>query len=423
MYHNLNKLTNRKINQMKKAFLLSAILFLYILSGFACTTAVVSGKYTKNGRPLLWKNRDTYSLKNKIEVFEDGKYSYTGLVNSKDTLGKSIWIGFNEKGFAIMNSASYNLNTNDTIKQSGGEGRLMKRALQTCASIDDFEKLLNNLDKPTRLEANFGVIDANGGAAYFEVGNYIVQKFDANDPGIAPYGYIVRSNYSFSGKMGIGGGYIRYETAVNVFDDAIELNDMSAKTIIQKASRNLTHSLTGTDLNSYSNIKSGTTTYVCFEDLIPRNITSSAVVVEGVKAGEDPAYTTMWAAVGWPLASVTVPVWLSKKCELPGLLRYDNKLKDSRMCALALETKKRCFPYKWGTSSKHYMDVNALLNADNTGVLQIIQPFEDSIFEQAESMLNKWRSTKINYSEMKEFYDRIDSKISEFYKDKIGIRL
>ena len=52
----------------------------------------------------------------------------------------------------------------------------MKQALQTCKTIEDFENLLNDLPKPTKLAANYGVIDAYGGAAYFELGNYKIEK-------------------------------------------------------------------------------------------------------------------------------------------------------------------------------------------------------------------------------------------------------
>jgi len=93
---------------MKKKFIvLGLLLFFVVMTGFACTTAVISGKATKDGRPMLWKNRDTYSVNNKIMIFHDGKYTYVGLVNSKDKTGKSIWIGYNSAGFAIMNAASY----------------------------------------------------------------------------------------------------------------------------------------------------------------------------------------------------------------------------------------------------------------------------------------------------------------------------
>ena len=168
----------------------SSVLFSQYTS-YGCTTAVVSGKFTVDGRPLLLKHRDTWAINNKIMKFHDGKYAYTGLVNSKDLDNKSIWIGYNDQGFGIMNSASYNLN-NDTIRLNGYEGRIMKLALKTCKNIDEFEQLLRNLDQPTRIEANFGVIDGEGGAAYFEVGNFIINKFDANDPTVAPYGWRTR---------------------------------------------------------------------------------------------------------------------------------------------------------------------------------------------------------------------------------------
>lgn len=406
---------------MKKQ--ISFTVLLLLLSGamaYTCTTAVVSGKYTKNGRPLLWKHRDTNALNNKIVVFKDGKYTFTGLVNSTDTLNKSVWIGFNEKGFAIMNSASYNLN-NDTINQTGHEGRIMKEALETCATIADFEKFLKKLDKPTRIEANFGVIDAKGGAAYFEVGNYSYEMFDANDPKIAPYGYILRTNYSFSGEMGVGGGYIRFETAEKVLNTAVELKELSAKTILQKASRNLTHSLTGMDLTNYSNLRENKRTMVYFEDFIPRKLSSSSVVIEGVKVKEAPEYTTMWTVLGWPLASVTIPVWLNSETEIPSILQYDEQIKDAPMCALALKAKERCFSYNWGTSSKHYMNINALLNKDNSGVLQQIIPLDNLLFAKAEKILTEWRQDKINTEQMKTFYNWIDREVPDYYYKKLRI--
>ena len=211
---------------MKTIVSILVLLLLIHINGSPCTTAVVSGKFTKDGRPLLWKNRDTQTLNNKLMKFSDGKYLYTGVVNSNDTLGKSIWQGFNSTGFAIMNSASYNLN-NDTIKKSGHEGRVMKLALQTCATIDDFENLLRGLDQPTGLEANYGVIDAHGGAAYFEIGNFGYKKIDVNDPEIALYGYVIRTNYSVTGKMGIGGGYIRFVAADRMMKAAVKENRLT----------------------------------------------------------------------------------------------------------------------------------------------------------------------------------------------------
>lgn len=408
---------------MKKTILIILGLVVAIsFPGNACTTAVISGKYTPDGRPLLWKHRDTGFLNNKIVHFNDGKYSYTGLVNSKDIENKSIWIGFNSEGFAIMNSASYNLN-NDTIIQSGLEGRLMKKALQTCASIDEFEQLLKSLEQPIRLEANFGVIDAYGGAAYFELGNFKYEKIDANDPKIAPYGYVLRTNYSTTGKMGIGGGYIRFETADDIIKMAVKENKLTPKTIIQNASHSLYHSLTKVDLNDYSGIAEDTETFVCFEDFIPRKNSSSSVVIQGVRQGEDPLFSTMWTVLGWPLSTVCVPVWIHPKASLPSIFQYYENIKDSPMCHMGMELKKECFPYEWGTSSKKYMNVNALLNANNSGMLQILEPFENDIFEKAEALLESWRTTKINPSEMEDFYNWIDREVPAFYRKNFDIQI
>ncbi|MCI0495741.1 hypothetical protein L0Z72_12120, partial [candidate division KSB1 bacterium] len=59
--------------------------FLFFCSAVAsaqeeCTVAVVSGKATVDGRPLLWKNRDTSYLDNEVSYFADGKYAYIGVI-------------------------------------------------------------------------------------------------------------------------------------------------------------------------------------------------------------------------------------------------------------------------------------------------------------------------------------------------------
>ena len=49
---------------------------------FPCTSAVVSGRVTPDGRPLLWKHRDASDLNNRIVHFEaeGGKLEFVGLV-------------------------------------------------------------------------------------------------------------------------------------------------------------------------------------------------------------------------------------------------------------------------------------------------------------------------------------------------------
>ena len=110
---------------MKTRIILICLLFLAVPEPLtACTTAIISGRFTPDGRPLLWKNRDTDDLDNKLMYFTDGRYDYIGLVNSKDTIGEEVWTGMNTSGFAIMNSASYNLTTEKLFCQASAMNNL-----------------------------------------------------------------------------------------------------------------------------------------------------------------------------------------------------------------------------------------------------------------------------------------------------------
>ena len=411
---------------MNKFLIIITFVFSIVASSEACTTAVISGKYTKDGRPLLWKNRDTWAINNKIMFFDDAKYSYMGLVNSTDSLGKSLWIGMNETGFAIMNSASYNLNIGDTTKLSGLEGRIMKHALATCATVNDFEKYLASLETPTRLEANFGVIDANGGAVLFELGNQKYVKFDANDPTVAPYGYILRNNYSYTGSFGDeSSGYIRQNTVDDLFYDALSTNSFDAQFIMQDVARGLKHSLLKTDLyQQYGDIPENNATYTFFHDFIPRESSASACVVQGVIDGENPEFTTLWSAVGFPLTSIVIPTWLKAKNDFPEVLKIDKKLNDSPICNAALTLKKEVFPIRWGKfATKYYININALINADKTGIRQKIKVDEDDIFSESNKKLEEWRSTGMNESNVKEFNIWLNSFVKQSYKNNFDINL
>ena len=117
---------------MKRKLFVTLGLFLFAsLQVFACTSAIVSAKASKTGRPLLWKNRDTGTEHNFVEKVEakDGNYAYVALYNGGDKKLRDAWLGMNEVGFAIMNTASYNL-APDTAKLKDQEGYVMSLALQ-----------------------------------------------------------------------------------------------------------------------------------------------------------------------------------------------------------------------------------------------------------------------------------------------------
>ena len=57
---------------MKNLFLTITLILFLVYSSFACTTTIISGKATADGRPLLFKHRDTGATQNKVMFFDDG---------------------------------------------------------------------------------------------------------------------------------------------------------------------------------------------------------------------------------------------------------------------------------------------------------------------------------------------------------------
>lgn len=85
---------------MKQALLFLLEIFTFLEPSLACTSAVVSGKVTPDGRPLLWKHRDTSFLRNHIAYVQGEKYAFIANANS-DTFPaeREAWMGTNESGF------------------------------------------------------------------------------------------------------------------------------------------------------------------------------------------------------------------------------------------------------------------------------------------------------------------------------------
>jgi hypothetical protein len=408
---------------MKKSGLLLIMMLLSVTSkqSFSCTTFIMSGKYTLDGKPLLFKNRDTDEMKNSLVFFNDGKYRYIGLVDGNTDWDKMVWGGYNEAGFAIMNSAAYNNNIGDTTKFKDQEGIIMKLALQTCKTLADFEKLLTSLPRPMGLDANFGVIDAFGGAAFYETGNYRFVKFDANDPGIAPDGVLIRTNHSMSADLSKGYGFCRYNTAVAALKKAVEEGKMSPRFLFNYLSRNLYHSITKTDLSANLPEKSDNPEFKFFIDYIPRELTASAILVVGAKNSEQTGDAMMWTILGFPLTSVAVPVWISAGTKLPRVVSMDTSLR-SPICNAALKFKQECFPITYDRGG-NYINLSAVINKQNNGYMQKLRPVEEVIFEKTGSLVTELENGRKNAGDIQSFYSWIDRYLSETYKEKFNFSL
>lgn len=399
---------------MKNLLSLLLLVVVSVWQAGACTTAVISGKYTKDGRPMIWKLRDTESFENKMMYFTDGKYPYIGMINSNDEKGEQVWGGSNAMGFAIMNSASFNVNMQDTTSLKDQEGRFMKLALQQCSNLEEFEQLLKDTPKPMGLAAHFGVLDADGNVAFYEVNNHTFTKFDANDPAQAPNGYILRTNYSFTGKKDIGYGFIRFQTAQDIFYQADAYGNINSQTVIQDFSRCLKHPVLKKDYRKEYETIPYDENFVNSGDLITRHGSSSMILIEGVKEGEDKDMATIWTQVGFPNTSIALPVWVKGGKNLPKVLLANGK-ENCPLNAMAMELKDRCYPISRSAGYK-YLKVSELINAEKTGIIQKLEKAEEELFKNTEEHQKKWRSAKVNKKEIEEFYHWLDDYTYKTYK-------
>lgn len=409
---------------MKKTFLAILLIACSFPGVYACTAAVISGKITPDGRPLLWKSRDTDFMQNSVQYFPGERYSFVGIVNSEEKSPEEVWIGTNSAGFSLMNTQSYNLvDMKEGEERGAANGRAMRRALEVCATVNDFRHFLDTISKPSRIEANFGVIDAQGGAALFEVDYHKYIMFDANSPKNAPCGYIARTNFSFSGEVNRGAGYVRYQQEEKILLPASAMNVITPAWIFSELARSFTNPVLGIDLKSGDFNRPKTTGWFVDQDFIARRATASAVVVQGVKIGENPELTAMWTALGYPPVSVAVPVWVKgADRKLPALLVKDDNIKAAPLGKKVFDLSKNVFSYDQGMGTYRYFNWDLLYNADRTGYMQRLVPVEKEVFSRSERNLNEWRSTgKVDTKQLYLLYDELDNYLTEQYKELFGI--
>lgn len=328
-----------RVPRIAITFLLVTIAAIMVLAlnkpALSCDVAVVSGKYTTDGRPVIWKNYDCSADWNQeVKYFKAknataGDYmllyhddDYMTVINNSPVMPQS---GANAAGFAISTAAVYedlapaheagNLNTD-----------LVQDAVEKCGSLADFESLLktwprSHLNHP--ISANYVVVDAQGGAALYEcytgklaIGLMYIQyrKYDANTGKVtdqkgntvmeAPAdhpGFINRTN--LNNYVWYNSGVDRYLRAKDLLsglavrDSATGKTRLNAQNLMQVVAKDVVGKQAEDNGDTYYS-----TTYC-----ISRSQTRSGTVFQGVKAGDDPRKSVYWTALGEPSVSVFVP--------------------------------------------------------------------------------------------------------------------
>ena len=389
---------------MIRLFLL-AIATIILSSSWACTSFIISGKATPSGRPMMFKNRDTDELNNRIAHFQGDKYAFMGLVNAPSLDGE-VWAGMNEAGLCIMNTASYNLREDQLDCQMDREGEFMYHVLGQCANIQEFENWLETYPQPWGVEANFGIIDAQGGAAYYEINNHRWIKYDVNDEA---NGYRVVTNFSFAGRYEDYEGWERYQTASAIMQEKFSREkEITAIDAINYFSRTYRHEVL--QLN-YSPVN--TPEYAVDQDFIPRRITSAVVCFEGVKAGDKPLHTVMWTALGYPACAVAVPL-LMHKDHLPTYMKARNEhAKDGQqlnaeICDKSLQIKNEwAFPLHISNGNK-YVSIQTILSGaeGKPALIDCAQEVEKKIVKDFIPLYDQWTKSALSDQVFFKWYDQ-----------------
>lgn len=360
-----------------------------------CTIGVASGKATSDGRPLLWKTRDTSDQDNEVYYNSSYRNKFISVITARST---TAWMGVNDKGFAILNSVADDL----PAGSSGvGNGSLMTYALGNFATVEEFEQYLVATNATGRTtQGNFGVIDSTGAAAIFEIGGNVFWKFDAADSTVAPNGYVLRTNFAFNGaaKDGLNYGIYsieRYQRTEKLIGDFYAGDSLCCRSILRTQMRDFSNSNSQPVSVPFpakwqSNRPYG---YIYCYLSICRSTSVSAVVFQGVLPNSEPArLSTMWTILGQPASGIAVPYWPVGKAP-----KEADGPSTAPLCDIANQIRTLLFDYPDNSS---YIDSYKLRDGVGGGLWTMTFPAEDSIFAVTETRLEQWRAGAISISEM-----------------------
>ncbi|MGD1047206.1 MAG: hypothetical protein ABR899_00465 [Candidatus Krumholzibacteriaceae bacterium] len=369
-----------------------------------CSTAIITSAATVDARPILWKNRDTDHLSNMVVFVNDAPYSYLGIVDADDPSGRRVWVGLNAAGFAIMNTVAYNL-----PKKAGEaedlEGVIMADALRLCKTVDDFESYIKrNTGRALGSQANFGVIDAAGGAADFEVHNNGYKRLNVADE---PQKYLLVTNFARSGEAGKGRGLVRFDRLTELFRAKTDAK-YSVTDVLETFARDTRNPiLANPGPAKKEKLPAGKPYYIYTQQTIDRASTAAAVVLQDVVPGKDPKDATMWVILGEPVTGIAVPLWVEAG-EVPPELFGEGAAPINQEC-MRLKTLMR--PWK-DDERVDYLDLTKLDNGAGGGWLALLVKKEQDIVKRTEAFL----ATNPGKAEKAAFQRQIASEVLQTLK-------
>ncbi len=137
-----------------------------------CTSVIVTGSAAKDGRAILMKNRDSSETFNRPFYYASTESTYAFVAVN------TYWMGINEWGLAVMNTAMLALAESPDAGEFNGV--LNRMILELCQNVSQVESMLADPASPIGPTERtswlavctcVGVVDRHGAGAFFEISN------------------------------------------------------------------------------------------------------------------------------------------------------------------------------------------------------------------------------------------------------------
>ena len=180
------------------------------------------------------------------------------------------------------------------------------------------------------------------------------------------------------------GQYLRFDRENELFH-AVPAGKLTHGFILQTAARDLGNTLLQhPDRAEWKKLPADRPAWIHANYTIDRGSSACAMVIHGVKQGEDPGNATLWVILGEPVCSVAIPLWVAAG-ETPAELRAGGRAPIYRE---ALRLQERLRPLK-GRDRREYLDLSKLDNRAGTGWLPGNLELERAILEETARRLQQ----------------------------------
>ncbi len=338
-----------------------------------CTIGIATGSKTVDGRPLLFKNKDTINdYPPDVDFYQgiDGEYSYV----FQKTYGQDhtrARMGINSVGFGILYSDSENLPGAGT----GPSGsHLSAIALKTCATLDDFRALLDSTNGARRSSHHFGVIDSTGSGSMFEVDGYSYFELPVVDS-VATMANTARYHPSAGDPAGSSTSLEREARATYLLTHGPAAG-LDFAYFVQEISQDYCHNQAWEDAMPLGQYQTN--------PVLSRYKTSVSCVIHGSKPGDDPLIeSVMWLIMGEPSSSVALP-FIPNAGAVFDFVRPASA--GEGMPGSSDRVRRHIYDYTNGRYDDQYADTYVLEDVRSTTFA-----IEDSLFHSYNDSLAVWR--------------------------------